>query len=134
MITDIQLEFCKAQALVASADSTNVIDTGGAGGAEGMAVIGTVDTSFAVATTYSAELTSSATAGGTFLNHGVKTAAVAIADLTAGDTFLHAAVPRGSKQFLKIEFVEVGSTENAGEVTFRLVPNLVDATLTAAGE
>ena len=134
MITDVQLEFCKEQALVASADSTNVIDTGAAGGAEGMALICTVDESFATATTYSLELTDSATAGGTFLNHGVSTAAVAVADLTAGDTFIHAAVPRGSKQFLKLEFVEVGSTATAGKVTARLVPNLVDATLTAACE
>lgn len=134
MITDIQLEFSNAQALVASADSTNIINTGGAGAAEGMAILITVDTSFATATTYSAEVTSSATVGGTYLSHGLQTGAVAIADLAAGDTMLHGKIPRGTKQFVKVEYVEVGSTENAGEVTARLIPEFADATLSAAGE
>ena len=134
MITDLQLELSKEQALVASADSTNIIDTGGAGAAEGMTILITVDESFATATSYSAEVTSSATVGGTYLSHGLQTGAVAVADLTAGDTMLHGKLPRGTKQFVKVEYVEVGSTASAGKVTARIISEFADATLTAAGE
>lgn len=128
MILDRENLFSKDQAITATANSTDVIDTGsarnlGVGHPLGVAVQVTED--FATLTSLTVEFqTDSAEnfSGATTLFSVV----VPVADLEAGYKIPPIYVPRGTKRYVRLRYVVGGSNATAGKVTAGLVLDQTD--------
>lgn len=121
MNIDRNLVFSEDQALVATADSTNTIDTGNVTGGSGgpMWLVAIVTEDFATSTSYEIELENSASESSGFaaLTVPITTGAVAIATLVAGYVAIKVPLPDKILRYLKLVYTEVGTTNTAGEIT-----------------
>lgn len=120
MNIDRNLVFSEDQALVATADSTNTVDTGnvtmGSGGPWYVVAIVTED--FATSTSYEIEVQDSADDSSfAALTVPITTEAVIIATLVAGYVALKQPLPTSVRRYVKLVYTEVGSTNTAGEIT-----------------
>jgi len=118
MILDSKLEFSNAQAVTATAASTNAIDIGlaapniGDGTPKRVEVI--VNTNFATCDSLKATLEESADDSTyTTLLDGV---AVAVASLKKGKKLLSVPLPTQHKRYLRINYTIAGSNATAGKV------------------
>jgi len=124
MYVDNELLLSDEQALVATAYSTNTIDLAAkrkVWRGRPVYVVVTVDVSFAVATSYEIQVVISENANLSSHKLCASTGAIVIASLTAGRAPivipLGNALDENSEKYLGLQYVEVGSTENAGKVT-----------------
>jgi len=127
---DAELEFSNAQAVTASAGSTNTVDIGsrremfGAGEAVGVEV--TVETTFAHAgSTLQVSLQSDDNTGFASATTVWSIAAVAVADLVAGYKFKCPPVPPElfeDEQYLRLYYTVAGGSFTAGKLDAALVP------------
>ena len=126
MHKDDNLIFSVDQALVATADSTNIVDMGSEprGTSNPLFLIVKVTEDFAAATSYSVDLHSATAVGGSYATTGVLTPLVVIATLVDGYFWLIAQVPPTASRFLKLVFTENGITATAGKVDAYLVTGL----------
>lgn len=135
MISDAQTLVSNAQAVTATAVSTNTIDLGVARdlGASDLKFVVTVDESFATATSVAIEVISSAAAdlgSPTVLS---STGALLIAQLVAGRRPIIIDVPRHvltaqpvGQRYLGLRYTVAGSNATAGKVTASLVLDAQD--------
>lgn len=121
MNIDGDMIFSEDQALVATADSTNILRLSDVtiGSAGPLWLVAVVTESFATATTYSLALQDSAD-GSSFAaiaKVAIITPAVAVATLVAGYTWVKVPLPDKIREYVKLVYTEVGSTATAGKVT-----------------
>lgn len=142
MIIDKLNIFSAAQAVTATAASTDVIDLGplthgntrrdiGAGEPIYLVVsVGTKATAAAAATLNVQLQTSDDNSTWVTLH---ETGAVAVTDLTAGAQLLAAAVPRGVRRYLRVNYVVGTGPLTAGAFNAMLVKDVQDRALYASG-
>ena len=134
MITDALLQLSDAQAVTASAYSTNTIDLGSArdiGAGEELFAVFTVDQSFATATSVQFQIVISANANLSSHEVLVETPAIAIASLNAGRAPIALRLPRTltnalGQRYLGARYTIGGSNATAGQVTCNIVKDVQD--------
>ena len=135
---DAELIFSDEQALVATADSTNIVDLGagvdfkdnaivlnaGESGRQQWLNIVVITTFSSNPTSYTFELKSSATVGGSYVMR-MATPAIVVATLVAGYVVYRGAIPaQPLERFLKIVYTETGgSAEDEGVVSAWIGPS-----------
>jgi hypothetical protein len=116
---DRQILFSNAQAITASAASTDVVDLGSSrdvGAGEPVMVLVQVTQAFDNLTSLTVALQTSATEN--FASPVQLTAqTLALASLTAGARFAIGPVPRGVLRYLRLYYTVTGSTPTAGKIT-----------------
>lgn len=132
MITDALLQMSLAQAVTATAVSTNTIDLGAGvrdlGPGEPISIAVTVDQSFATATSVTIQLISSAAAALSAATVLIQTDAIPIANLTAGrkpiiirvSRHVLAAQPIGQR-YIGLNYLVGGASATAGQFTANMV-------------
>lgn len=134
MIIDAFLQFSSAQAVTATAVSTNTIDLGIArdvGPGEEMEICITVDQSFATATSVNIQVISSAAANLGTPSVLIETGAIVIANLTAGRRPIVIRMPRTlvtalGQRYLGLQYTVAGSNATAGQFTANLLMDAAD--------
>ena len=125
MILDKQLQFSDAQAVTATAVSTNQVDTHAdatlknIGGQDALYLVIQTDATFATGTSLTAELVSSTASNlGTSPTGHLSTGAIPTASLGANKTVFVAALPYGDyKQYVGVKYTVGGSDFTTGKVT-----------------
>lgn len=136
MIIDNQLYLSKAQAVTASADSTNTIDLGAAGDAREseLWVVGQVNTtadSAADTATVTVAIQTCATIDGTYITL-YTTSAIAQASLVAGAETLKVKLPLGVLRFVKGRYTVGTENLTAGKFNLFLTPAVDTAAVALA--
>lgn len=136
MITDALLQLSNAQAVTASAVSTNTIDLGLArdvGAGEPLYAVVTVDENFATATSVTINVIISANADLSSADILASTQAIPIANLTAGRKPIVMEVPSAvlvanpvGKRYLGVSYTIGGSNATAGKFTTNIVRDVQD--------
>ncbi len=134
MITDAFLRLSEAQAVTASAYSTNTIDLSVArdvGAGEETHAVFTIDQSFATATSVTLEIVVSANANLSSHATLVQTPAIPIAQLTAGRSPIAIRMPRTianalGQRYLGARYTIGGSNATAGQITCNIVKDVQD--------
>lgn len=136
MITDAQLQLSNAQAVTASAVSTNTYDLGVArdpGAGDDLFVVVTVDESFATATSVTISVISSAAADLSSADTLIATQAIPIANLAAGRKPIVIALPRAllnatpiGRRYLGLNYAIGGANATAGKFTANIVKDAQD--------
>ncbi len=117
MNIDRNLVFSEDQALIATADSTNTLDTFnttmGSGGPWYVMAIVTED--FATSTSYETEVQDSASESSGFaaMLVPITSETIAIATLVAGYVILRQPLPKTTKRYIKLVYTETGATNTA---------------------
>lgn len=122
MILDEQAIFSDAQAITASAASTNVVKVNGdIGKGTPVELLVQVMADFATCTSVKVGIqTDSAEAFSSPVTLA-ETAAVAVADLKAGYVFPIKFLPKGIKKFIRLYYTVAGSNATTGKITAGLV-------------
>lgn len=133
MITDRQLTFSNNQAVTTGTQlSTDVYDTGAAGininTNRELQVYVAVTTAFAGGTSLNVNLIQSAASNMSSPDVLASSGVIAEANLTRGAVLLRLAVPRTSKRYLALQFVNVG-THSAGTVWGGIVLDTDDTSI-----
>jgi hypothetical protein len=136
MITDGLLQLSSAQAVTASAVSTNTIDLGVArdiGAGQDLYVVVTVDESFATATSVAIQFISSAAANLGSATILAATDSLPIANLAAGRKPIILQVPRAQlnaqpvgQRYVGLNYAVTGSNATAGKFTANIVLDVQD--------
>lgn len=134
MIIDQQNLFSDAQAITASANSTNVIDTlpggqntkSGIGDGEDITLFAQVGTTFATLTSLNVQLVSaddSALSTNAIVHYD--SGAIAVANLTTKARVVQVDVPFGKfRRYVGLKYVVTGTNASAGTMTAGLVKDL----------
>lgn len=136
MITDAQLQLSNAQAVTASAVSTNTYDLGvarDAGAGEPLFVVITVDESFATATSVTISVINSASDNLSSADTLISTQAIPIANLAAGRKPIVIELPRAllnatpvGRRYIGLNYAIGGSNATAGKFTANIVKDVQD--------
>ncbi len=122
MIIDKQLEFSDAQAITATAPSTNIIDTQVAGQAyEALWFVAQVATTMTGGTSVTVDLQTDDAAAFAAPKTLYSSGAVPVASLTAGAQLAKVRVPPGCKRYLRVNYTVAGGPFTAGAVDAFLV-------------
>lgn len=127
MLLDKENLFSDAQAITATAVSTNVVDLGTAkdhGPGEVLNLLVQVTENFATLTSLTVALQTDTVEGFGSVEVVAQTAAIAAAALKAGYEFKLAIPRQGLKRFLRLNYTVGGSNATAGKITAGVVPSL----------
>ena len=139
MITDALLRVSDAQAVTATAVSTNTVDLGSArdiGAGEELFMNFTVGTAFAGSTTTEFQVISSASADLSTPTVIGSSGPVAVAALTAGKRMavsINPTINSNGQRYFGARYVVVGSNNSAGTVTADVVHGVQDSKSYASG-
>lgn len=125
MIIDKQMQLSNAQAVTATAASTNIIDQGAAGNAYGneLFFVTRVGTAFAGGTSIDFQLQTATDAAFTTPIVLYDSSAIPLASLTANTEVVKVKMPIGAKQYIRAYYTVVG-TMTAGTVDAFFTPDV----------
>ncbi len=122
MILDEQALFSNAQAVTASAVSTNCIKVNGdIGKGEPVEILAQVVTDFATCTSLKVGVQTSDTENFSSVDTLVESGAIPVASLKAGYKFPIKFLPIGIKKYLRLYYTVAGSNATAGKITAGIV-------------
>ena len=128
MILDEQGLFSDAQAVTASAASTNVIKTNGdIGKGTPVEVLIQVDTAFATLTSLTVSVQTDDAENFSNAVTLASSGAVAAASLTKGYRFPIKFLPSGIKKYLRLYYTVTGSNASAGKITAGITDSLQES-------
>lgn len=120
---DNSLFLSDAQAVTASAPSTNVLDLGGGDLHNPLYFVAKVDVDFATLTSLTVALQTADTSDFASAETLATLPACAVADLKAGKILCAVALPLGLKKFIRANYTVAGSNATAGKVSAFLTDN-----------